>query len=146
MIGTLRSEDTWDKMIHEMSATTFIIYRLRHTSVCNFDNDQARTIVWPMMKSRIGHPLRISLSEREGSSVYGNVIRYSFTTDSIIDEDQRIHWSYQDLCRIISDDSIWICSMCSFSTLESSFDFSVVCVALKIHVSSVFHLRNVRHR
>ena len=74
----------------------------------------------------------------------GNLIRYCFTTDAIIDEGNRIHWSYQDLCPFISDDYVWICFMCSFFTLESSFDLSVVCVPLKIHVSSAFHLRNVR--
>ena len=97
-----------------MLGTTFIIHRLRYTRVCNVDDDQARPIVWAMMNSRTGHLLRISLSGRECSFVYGNAIRYWFTTDVVIDEDNRIHWSYHDPCPFISDDSICIWSLSSF--------------------------------
>ena len=137
-------------MRHRKLGTTFNIYRLRQKKVCNFDDGQARTIDLSMLNAGIGHVFRISSSGRKCPSVYGNVIRYWFTGDVIIDEDSQIHWSYHDICPFIFDDSLWICSICSFflqrlrinllRVLESSFVFSVVCVTLKSNVPSAFRL------
>ena len=61
--GTLKLQDTGSKIIRKMSTTTFSNYRLRHRSICNFDDDQVRTIVLSMMNSWTEHVLRILLSE-----------------------------------------------------------------------------------
>ena len=107
-IQVVTSSELLDRRIHKIKWSTGCRNRL------------SSFIVWDIQAfatSTMNKRGQSFVSGRECSSVFGNVIRYWFTTDVVIDEDNWIHWSYHDPSPFISDDSIRIWSMCFFFPL-----------------------------
>ena len=150
-IQVVTSSELWDRRIHEIKWSTGCWERLSSFIVWGIQAFATSTMVksgqsfdqWWTLEQDMYYGSRY-----QGESVLPCMetssdtdLRHILLLMNIIEYTDLIKF-YVLLFLVILFESV---PCVRFSTLGSSSDFSVVCVSFKIHVSSSFHLRNVRH-